>query len=221
MNELEAQKHLVDKAVSFLEKIVNPPLKELGGLLSDKVKFWRFKNQINIILQAENFLKEKNIKPKKIPLKILYPLLQYSSWEEDKYMKRKWASLLANATNSKYSNDINLNYVEILNQITPLEAKILDYLYGAYNSIRDIDLRRGDKITPPRHTSFHKQLAGNCLKIPEEEFNIFIDNLYRLNLIQPVEYTKDKGLIIRIRRDQEKLRLTSLGYDFVKKCRIE
>jgi len=56
MNELEVQKELINKAWSFLEKIVIPPLEELGGLLEDQVKFLRFKNQVKIITKAEDFL---------------------------------------------------------------------------------------------------------------------------------------------------------------------
>jgi len=123
---------LADKAFDFLGKVVNPPLEELGGLLADKIKFWRFKNQVNIVLQAKRFFEQKGVQPRKIPLKTLAPLLEHSSWEEDPDMQSKWASLLANAANPSYSYDIHLAYVEILNQLSPLEAKLLDLLFNEY-----------------------------------------------------------------------------------------
>jgi len=132
----EVSKQLINKASKFLEKIVNPPLKELGGLLADKVKFWRFKNQINTIIKAEDFIIQKGIQPKKIRLKTLFQLLEYSSWEEDPDMQTKWASLLANAVNPEYSHYINSSYLEILNQISPLEAKVLYLMFQECEDFR-------------------------------------------------------------------------------------
>lgn len=123
---------LADKAAEFLGKLVNPPLKELGGLMADKVRFWRFKNQVNIILQAKTFLEQKGIQPRKVPLKTLAPLLEHSSWEEDSDMQTKWASLLANAVNPNYSYDIHSTYVDVLNQLSPLEGRFLDLLFDEY-----------------------------------------------------------------------------------------
>lgn len=215
MNELEVQKHLVDKAVSFLEKIVNPPLKELGGLLSDKVKFWRFKNQINIIIKAENFLRQKGIQPKKIPLKTLVPLLEYSSWEEDPNIQTKWASLLANAVNTEFSYDINSSYVEILNQLSSLEVKILDFIYHEY-------ICSGHPSKDVLCFTFGKGFKDLMCKrfniSSEEKMNILIDDLHRLNLIQPPIFYGYKNVGSRY---YDSLQFTPLGYDFIKHCKFQ
>ncbi len=215
MNELEVQKHLLDKAVSFLEKIVNPPLKELGGLLSDKVKFWRLKNQINIIIKAEDFLKQKGIQPKKIPLKTLVQLLKYSSWEEDSNIQTKWASLLANAVNTEFSYDINSSYVEILNQLSPLEVKILDFIHHEY-------MCSGHPSKDVLCFTFGKELKDLMCKrfniSSEEKMNILIDDLHRLNLIQPpISF----GYKRAGSRYYDSLQLTPLGYDFIKHCKFQ
>lgn len=214
MNELEVQKDLVNKAVSFLEKIVNPPLKELGGLLSDQVRFWRFKNQVKIINKAEDFLRQKGIKPKIIPLKTLAPLLEYSSWEEDADMQTKWASLLANYANPEFSNDINLCYVEILNQLTPIEVKILDILYNAYYD-------KPSKLkTPP---VFSREKIFNFVNARKVKQLVIIDNLFRLNLLQS---TASHGSIRFGKfpipfRTYDAIEFTPLGLDFVKQCRFK
>ncbi len=216
MNELEVQKHLVDKAVSFLEKIVNPPLKELGGLLSDKVKFWRFKNQINIIIKAEDFLKQKGIQPKKIPLKTLVPLLEYSSWEEDPNIQTKWASLLANAVNTEFSYDINSSYVEILNQLSPLEVKILDFIHHEYMCSG----RPSKDVFVFSFGKGFKDLMCKIFNIPsEEKMNILIDDLRRLNLIRlPLSYVNS---YVNMSQYYDSLQLTPLGYDFIKHCKFQ
>lgn len=205
---------LADKAFDFLGKVVNPPLEELGGLLADKIKFWRFKNQVNIILQVKCFFEQKGIQPRKIPLKTLAPLLEHSSWEEDPHMQTKWASLLANAANPKYSYDIHLAYVEILNQLSPLEAKLLDLLFNEYEKTPS------DK---KQALSFSKEKICQVMNIPSDKFDVLVDNLLRLNLLQPP--ASHGGVSIGkypiVLRTYEVIQLTPLGCDFVRHCRFQ
>lgn len=51
-------------------------LEELGGLLADQVKFYRFKNQVRILLKAQKFLGEAGVNPRRVPLKTLIPSLE-------------------------------------------------------------------------------------------------------------------------------------------------
>jgi hypothetical protein len=89
-----------EKAFNFVEKIVAGPIMEGTGIFTDKVKYWRFKNQINIIIKAKKFLKEKGINvPKKIPIKDLTTLLENASFEENEQIQDNWANLLANTLN--------------------------------------------------------------------------------------------------------------------------
>jgi hypothetical protein len=205
---------LVLRVSEFLEKIVNPPLEELGELLADKVRFWRFKNQVDIILQAQHFLEQKGIRPKKIPLKTLAPLLENGSWEEDPYMRTKWAALLANAADPSSSYDIHSSYVEILNQLSPLEAKILDKMFDKYER------------TPAHEKDalmFEKEMVCQYMDIKPKKLDILIDNLFRLNLLQPP--ASHGGVSIGkypiVLRTYDLLQLTPLGHDFVRHCRFQ
>ena len=205
---------LANKASEFLGKVVNPPLEELGGLLADKVRFWRFKNQVNIILQAESFLEQRGIEPRKIPLKTLAPLLEHSSWEEDPHMQTMWASLLANAANPDYSYDIHSTYVDILNQLSPLEARLLDLLFNEYE--KSPSDKKGT-------LSFSKGKICQTVNISSERFDILIDNLFRLNLLQPP--ASHGGVSVGeypiVLRTYEVIQLTPLGCDFVRHCRFQ
>ncbi|MBI2486685.1 MAG: hypothetical protein HYW01_06940 [Deltaproteobacteria bacterium] len=51
-------KELVDQVFGFINDIVRPPAKELGGLLADKVKEFRLKTQIKTIRRAMDFQAE-------------------------------------------------------------------------------------------------------------------------------------------------------------------
>lgn len=220
MNEIvkegikETIKQSFDKASKFLGKIVNPPLEELGLLAKDTVKYWRFKNQVNILLKAEKFLEDKNIAPKKIPLKTIVPLLENGSLEEDDFMQTKWAALLANTIDSTYQFDIHYSYVEILKQLSPFEAQLLDKIYIEAKSNPENDKTK---------ISFSKEKILELTNISSDRFNILVDNLFRLNLLQPP--ASHGGVSIGkypvSLRTYETIQITSLGYDFIKACRRE
>jgi hypothetical protein len=217
MNELEPLKdNLISKAFDFLGKITNKPLTELGELLEDKVKYFRFKNQINTLIKARKFLKEKNIEPKKIPFKTLFSLLEYSSWEEDQSMQTKWASLLANYATIESSNNVNACYVEILNQITPIEVKILDILYNAYYD-------KEPNFKNPPVFSKDKIFSFIGLNIDKDKQLVIIDNLFRLNLLQPTASYNSVllGKFPVALRTYDAIEFTPLGLDFVKLCRVK
>ena len=90
-------KSIIDSAEKFFGKLLGDSLSETGLLLSDKIKYLRFKNQVKILNKAETLLKEKGISPKAINLKILVPLIEYSSLESSSSLQEKWAKLLANS----------------------------------------------------------------------------------------------------------------------------
>ncbi len=204
---------LVERAYGFLEQLVGPPIKEIGELLSDQVRLWRFKNQVNILLKAEKFLKDKEISPRKVPIKMLVPLINNGSLEENEDMQLKWASLLANAANPNYQYDIHSSYVEILKELSPLEAKLLDKMFDEINK------------KPPQEREelfFDKQKICTFMHIDPDRFNVLVDNLFRLSLLQPP--ASHKGVRIGkypiVMRTYEVVQLTALGYDFVRACRM-
>jgi hypothetical protein len=87
----------IDFLKSFLEKIAGPASEEIGLLLQDKVKLYRFKNWYKILGKAKKYLEERKIEPKAIPLRTLLPLLEGASLEDDDYLADKWAALISNA----------------------------------------------------------------------------------------------------------------------------
>ena len=195
----------------FLSKIISPPLKEIGELLVDKVRFWRFKNQVDILKKSDEYLKKRNINPKKISLKVLVPLLEAGSLEEDEFMQDKWAALLASAINSDYEEEIRPSYVEILKVLSPLEVKLLDDIY-----------KTRSKIPREKRYDFGVDKEGICkfLNISDEDYEILIDNLFRLNLLMP-PITRG-GIVLGTNiRVYDFVFLTPLGYSFVKACKFE
>lgn len=122
-------KQLIDKSEKLLKTLFGPSLTEFGEMIADNVKFRRFKNQIKIFTKAQNILKQKNINPTKVSLKALAPLIEYSSYEEDKTLQEKWVNLTVNILSNNIEESLQQNFIRILNLISAEEASILDKLY--------------------------------------------------------------------------------------------
>jgi len=118
----------IDAAKEFLDKLVGPSVEEVGMLLKDKVAFWRYKNQVKMINKAQEYCLKNKIKPKQLPLKILAPMLEYSSLEEDEFLQDKWSILLTNLVDSN-QNIQNHVFPYILSQISRDEFNVLEKVY--------------------------------------------------------------------------------------------
>jgi Abortive infection alpha len=185
-----------EKALDFIEKLIAAPLMEGTGIFTDKIKYWRFKNQIEIIVKAQEFLKSKGIEvPKKIPIKDVTTLLEYASFEEEEIMQTSWSKLLANALNP--NNQFNACHIfsQVLNQISVNEIYILKYAYSQCFFVSSED----------RPYFERKELNRNS----ETDFNtcmLLVDNLLRLRLIeeQPPKL-KDSSKKVYLYNDDEEI----------------
>jgi hypothetical protein len=115
----------IDVAKGFLRKLIGPSLEEAGLLLKESIALWRFKNQINILEKANEICERKGIKPSSISLKLLYPLMDAASLEDDPEMQSKWAALLSNMVDSE-KNIQNHVFPYILGQLSLPEFALLD-----------------------------------------------------------------------------------------------
>jgi len=84
---------------TFLMAVLGEPMKELGGLLKDQIAARRFRNLTKIVPKAMEQLAACGLTPKEISLKVIHPLLEAASLEDDEKLQAKWSSLLANAAN--------------------------------------------------------------------------------------------------------------------------
>lgn len=189
----------IDLAKGFLQSLIKPSIDEVGLLISDKIKYWRFKNQINILLKAHSLIEKRGLKVKEISLKVLCPLLEGASYEEDESLKSKWAALLVNYANA--DNNINTSlFVTILQQISPVEAMFLDLI---------------------KKNNFPKSYLDKDGLIKETKIQEYeLENLGRLNLITD-QKRKLSGKFNATVSPRNFFYLTSLGEEFLKMCTIE
>ncbi|SPE76252.1 hypothetical protein FLACOL_00230 [Flavobacterium columnare] len=210
-----------EKAINFVEKLIAEPFMEMTGIFTDKIKLWRFKNQVSIIDKARKFLKEKGIEvPKTMPIKDLSTLLEYASFEENEIMQDNWAKLLANTVDPNNKFDSCYVFSQLLNQLSVDEYHILEYIFYKCFQMSDTDRPYFDKNTLSR------LYQGNY-----QTLLLMLDNLLRLRLIEeePPKLKDDSSLPYSYPKDEEspkneiivteRYRLSLFGVELIRQIR--
>ena len=119
--------------VAFLNTLLGGAV-EAAEAWRDRVRVRRWRAEIEMLNEARLFLEERGIDPAAVPVKTLFPLLDYASREDpnDEAMIRRWAALLANAADSRASRASYVlpSFPRILAELSSEEATILDTLYA-------------------------------------------------------------------------------------------
>src|SRR3989338_8778078 len=169
--EVEASKEEVQ---SFFNAVIPDFVRDAGGILSDNVRFWRWQNQVNIVKKVKKKIEQSGLQKKQIPLKVLVPILEHSSLEEDSDLQDKWANMLANAISG--NKKISPNYVAILSELSSVEVGLLDKLHNEASQIPDYDKRK--------NLQFGRENICKILSIEVQVADLIIENLIRLGLCQ-------------------------------------
>jgi uncharacterized protein YbcV (DUF1398 family) len=206
LDGLNIPKQILEKSEQLLKTLFGQSFDEIGGMIADQVKLRRFKNQIKIFGKAQEILKENKIDPKKVSLKVLAPLIELSSYEEEETLQDKWANLIAYVLKGNADTVFQQNSITILNKLSNVEAVFLDGLYEEVQKKRVAQfntlLERYEKTqrdypdykfnTYPKqphefHTSeftyiIHKYVKER--KLERSEFHLMISNLVTLGVLQ-------------------------------------
>ena len=119
----------------FAQRILGPPADQIGQILGDWARAWRVKNLLAISGKLDRICLEKGINPdegRHLSLAVGLPLLEKASYQDDDFLQERWAHLI---TSSLYSEDraesgfsLDITYVEILNQLSQLDCKVLEFI---------------------------------------------------------------------------------------------
>src|SRR4051812_2714567 len=81
----------------FMGTIAGSARLQVGELVGDEVKFWRFRRSLKHAEKAKKLLDDAGIEPHAVPFRTLVPLIESASLDDDESMTDRWAALLANA----------------------------------------------------------------------------------------------------------------------------
>ena len=210
---------IAEKAGGFLTKIFKESISEISGMVTDRLKFIRWKRFVEISEEVDELLRQKNISQTRSVLpKIALPIIEAATLEDEPSLKSLWNNLLVNAMDPKFNSEIRYGFIDMKKNITAKEAVFLNEVYNEYSrnySIQDFSKLYEYIIDRIPFTAY--------LKITANEYAISAHNLMRLQLISPgiirggLSYGKDK---IVAYKGIEAISITGLGILFVQACMI-
>lgn len=167
----------------FIARYVASPLDEGAGILHDWLKHVRWERQLRLIQRADQFLRQAGLEApsRAVPLKIAVPLLQAATLEDDDSLQDRFAALLVNAANEASGVEVHRSFVEILSQITPLEARILDVIYALpFEESRHAGVVTGDLPDSARVVAERE----NPTQQPPDVIALALGNLVRVGCVR-------------------------------------
>lgn len=207
------------KAIDATERaarFVSGPIKQVVGMLDDKLRFTRWERRVRLIQSADKFADDAGIKlsPENVPLNLAVDLMLEGSLEEDDDLQDRYAALLTNAADADAEYPTKRMHVFMLKQMGTLEVRILDILFVSPGGPMIDDLS-GEYIEPSKieYDDVNKRAFFNPFPEPKEELQIALENLTRLGCIRET-LSFMHGVDIR-----ERAHLTKLGKSFVGACK--
>jgi len=143
-----------ESLISFFKEIVGKPLVDGAGILyADAIRVKRISNSLKLE-KKYNLVKSKDTKT--VDLSFGYKLLEKATLEEDEVLLTKWANLLANATDKNYSGSIRKIFLNILENLDPIDVKIFDEInkycismdskYDAMISLKNLNFSKVESL---------------------------------------------------------------------------
>jgi hypothetical protein len=118
---------------AIVKRMLGPAADELAEMWRDQVRMYRYKRQLSCVRKAEKMAHEAGFTPQALPPKILFPLLEGASFEENEDLHTMWAALLANAASPDNADKVRPGFIATLRQMAPDEAALLNWMYDRVN----------------------------------------------------------------------------------------
>jgi Abortive infection alpha len=120
------------------KRILGPAADELAEMWRDQVRLYRWERQVKCVEKAEKMAKDAGFTPKAVPPKILFPLLDGASMEDNDELHTMWAALLANAS-SQAGKVVRPSFISLLREMAPDEAQFLKSLHARNSRLGEIE----------------------------------------------------------------------------------
>jgi len=119
-----------EKLGGFFAKVLKELVQEITGMITDKLRFVRWR-RLSQMADAVNkiLLKCGVTETRAVPPKLALPIFEGASLEENENLQDLWNNLLANAMNPQFNSELRYGFVDMIKNITAIEASILNNLY--------------------------------------------------------------------------------------------
>lgn len=197
-------------------------LANLGEGLFPQLVAWRnqrVKRAEQILEDTTRILEASRVEVQTVPGRILWPILEKGSMEEDDGLRDMWARLLASAATTKSSRQVLPSFIDILGQLSPEEAR--DLKWFATDEARGMtawDVARAEKDPIKREAQWLRYGNLERLGLIQTEMRIrgkqFMDMLDTIHAGRSYEGES----IVLEQLDDDKIFITGVGEALVSAC---
>ena len=206
-----------EKLGGFFARVFKQPIHEVSGMITDKLRFVRWRRLLQMSDEVDRILEERGVKENRpVPPKLALPIFEEGSLEEDEDLQSLWNNLLANAMDPRFNGELRYGFIDMIKNITGIEAKLLSNFYEKLK----IDGHLENIIDITNHSLDKKEII-KMLGIDEATYLVSIFNLMRMQLIGPVILRDGIPMgpsPLSIYSDIEAVVLTPLGVRFIEAC---
>lgn len=222
---------LAGRVGSFVDRICGDAFSQLGGMASDQVRLWRYKQLLSIQDKVDEIHRARGIEGKTIPVpfKLALPIIESASLEDDENLQGLWANLIANAMDPEYAEIIHPASLEVIKQLSADEALILGAMatHKRCPFLFTVEQRKVNYTASNYYEAVRMEYATFCsgikLKIPWNSQQ-YLYNLLRLEILEftlsemanptPASIERPQDAVARI----EGLKITPFGVAFIRAC---
>ena len=218
---------------AFAAKLVCEPAESMIAILTDRLRFVRWERQLRLLDKVQEIIVERGLKGQltPIPPKLALPIIEHATLEEDDSLQDLWARLLVEAGNPQARHAVRTAFIEIIKQLEPLDAKVLETAYQAALEEHQEWRKQGRDVLKLPDFGVGRFKIENALSIERMDYLLAVDNLMRLRCLrsyvtQEAIYTVDEDgdpVSYDVSRDEEywELCVTALGQAFVETCLLD
>jgi hypothetical protein len=113
----------------LIQALFGPAASGVGLILRDQVDYYKFKNRLRLLQLTTDVLKKAQINPQQVPFKLLGPIIENASVEDEDDLQNRWANLLANAADGRDKNRVAPSFPAILKEFSGRDVKFLEALF--------------------------------------------------------------------------------------------
>jgi hypothetical protein len=207
-----------EKLGGFFAKVFKEPFQELSGMITDKLRFVRWRRLVEMSDDVNRILEKRGVKEtRSVPPKLALPIFEEGSLEEDHNLNSLWSHLLANAMDPNFNDELRYGFIDMIKNVTGIDVLILNNFYQILKKERHIaDLSH---IT---NYSLKKEQIMQLIVIDEVTYLISVFNLMRIQCIGPAILKSGSASLgpepLTIYKGTDAIVLTPLGVKFVEAC---
>ena len=193
----------------LLKRLLGPGADEAGLALKDEIRFLRMKRGKRLMEQARLIFGAAGKEPERVELKLLLPILEQGSVEEDDDLQDRWAAMLVNSSGQ---NVLIPGAPDILRQLTPYEVLLLQMCFDVVRVVvrppsLDLDKKPVNEIIIQWYgVLIEKHNFKRSGMAHHHDQAVMMENLMRL------------GLLRRGAGGAESIYMTPFGFEFISLC---